>query len=97
VCVQGDHFYLLCFGKAAISTSKNNIEVVLSNLTAGAFFGEISLLKKIPRTANVKTLESCILMRLAEQDFTRFVTNSPSVREHLLDLVKVRRYLVIAV
>ena len=69
---------------------KNNVEVVLSNLVAGAYFGEISLVKKIPRTANVKTLTTCIMMRLAEEDFTKFVASSPETKENLLDLVKVR-------
>lgn len=81
---------MLCRGTAVITTSKHNVETVLSNLVAGAYFGEISLVKKIPRTANVKTLTTCLMLRLAEEAFTRYVSSSPEMKETLLDLVKVR-------
>jgi hypothetical protein len=63
--------------------------VVLSNLNAGSYIGEIALVNKIPRTANFKTLTTCLCLKVIETDFAKFVAKSPAIKEQLLDLVKV--------
>lgn len=55
----GDAFYIILAGSVEIYVEK--IHKFLTNLSAGAFFGELSLLLGIPRTATVRTTEETIL------------------------------------
>lgn len=55
----GDAFYIILEGSVEIYVEK--INKFLTNLSAGAFFGELSLLLGIPRTATVRTTEETIL------------------------------------
>jgi CRP-like cAMP-binding protein/HAMP domain-containing protein len=55
----GDAFYIILAGSVEIYVEK--INKFLTNLSAGAFFGELSLLLGIPRTATVRTTEATIL------------------------------------
>jgi CRP-like cAMP-binding protein/HAMP domain-containing protein len=55
----GDAFYIILDGAVEIYVEK--INKFLTNLSPGAFFGELSLLLGIPRTATVRTTEETIL------------------------------------
>jgi CRP-like cAMP-binding protein/HAMP domain-containing protein len=58
----GDAFYIILEGAVEIYVEK--INKFLTNLSAGAFFGELSLLLGIPRTATVRTTEETILFAI---------------------------------
>jgi CRP-like cAMP-binding protein len=81
---------LLCRGTLSLTAAQKGTEVVLTSLNAGSYIGETSLVKKMPRTANVKTVTNCVLLQLAETDFSKFLAQSPETRDTLLELVKVR-------
>ena len=53
----GDSFYMIIAGAVEIWAEK--INQVLRKMEAGDFFGELSLMLGIPRTATVKCLEDC--------------------------------------
>ena len=55
----GDAFYIILAGSVEIYVEK--INKFLTNLSSGAFFGELSLLLGIPQTATVRTKEDTIL------------------------------------
>lgn len=51
----------------------------LAHLKAGDFFGELSVLDRMPRTASVTTQEPTRCLALASWDFDAAVTESPSI------------------
>lgn len=64
---QEDRFYIVLSGRVEVYIEKFNL--ALSILNAGSFFGEISLLLNIPRTATIRTLDPTILFVLDRQNF----------------------------
>ncbi|XP_058056794.1 potassium/sodium hyperpolarization-activated cyclic nucleotide-gated channel 1-like [Anopheles bellator] len=63
----GDSMYFLAAGTVAVYAMHGK---ELGHLTDGAYFGEISLIKRDQqRTANVVALEPCELYRLSHEDF----------------------------
>jgi CRP-like cAMP-binding protein len=72
VIVEGDHgdaCYLIIDGSVAVSRASNQVAV----LEAGGYFGEIALLRDIPRTATVTTLEPTRLLEVDRDDFLAVV------------------------
>lgn len=55
----GDTFYIILSGKVEVFVEKINKH--LNYLKAGSFFGELSLMLGMPRTATVKAVEPTIL------------------------------------
>jgi CRP-like cAMP-binding protein len=51
----------------------------LAHLKAGDFFGELSVLDRMPRTASVTTQEPTRCLALASWDFDAAVTESPAI------------------
>ncbi|NJM75977.1 MAG: cyclic nucleotide-binding domain-containing protein [Acaryochloridaceae cyanobacterium RU_4_10] len=62
-----EQFYIVLSGRVEVYIEKFNL--ALSTLNAGSFFGEISLLLNIPRTATIKTLDPSILFVLDRHNF----------------------------
>jgi CRP-like cAMP-binding protein len=52
---------------------------LLAELKAGDFFGELSVLDRMPRTASVTTEEETRCLALASWDFDAAVSESPSI------------------
>lgn len=73
ICFKGDEsdcLYLISKGQAEVSVSSQDGKIiVLGNLTDGDAFGEIGLLDKGSRTANVVAKTDVHLYRLATKDF----------------------------
>jgi len=67
----GDAFYIILEGSVEIYVEK--INKFLTNLSAGAFFGELSLLLGIPRTATVRTTEETILFVVDRQGLQKLL------------------------
>ena len=62
----------------AIDTSQ---DVQFATLGAGAYFGEVSLMVDMPRTATVRAITRCLLLVLNIADFSNFVKIVPGLRE----------------
>lgn len=54
-------------------------EIILSTLKAGDIFGELSLFDDKPRSANVVTVENCVLLTLYKFDFLELLNQSPKI------------------
>jgi MFS family permease len=67
----GHHFYVIATGRAAVEIEEG---VVARELGRGEFFGEIALLRDVPRTATVRALEPLRLYAIERDDFLGAVT-----------------------
>ena len=72
--------YILLSGRAKVQRSDTEgKEVILSVLTAGECFGEMSLIDDAPRSASVITLESSDFMSIAKDSFKTVLLSSPEI------------------
>ncbi|MDX8395108.1 MAG: Crp/Fnr family transcriptional regulator [Mariprofundaceae bacterium] len=85
---DGNSFFIILKGSVKISYyAPEGREVVLSLLEEGAFFGEISLLDKQPRSATVSTLEDSQLAQIRRNDFENMLLTQPRIAVKLLSEV----------
>jgi hypothetical protein len=89
----GDRFYVIAEGRAAVEIDGTQT----STLDPGGFFGEIALLRDIPRTATVRALEGLRLYALDRDDFIAAVTGHAPSREAADSLVASRFQAVAAI
>ena len=69
---HGDRYYLVAEGRVRVEP----VEAEATTLGPGEGFGEIALLRDVPRTATVTALEDCRLHALERDDFLAAVTGS---------------------
>ncbi len=69
----GDHVYLVASGELAVDVDGR----AGSPLSAGDLFGEIALLRDVPRTASVHAQTACDLLTLGRDEFLAAVTGHP--------------------
>jgi MFS family permease len=66
----GRHFYVIAAGRAAVELDDGRTR----ELAPGGFFGEIALLRDVPRTATVRALEPLSLYAVERDEFLAAVT-----------------------
>jgi MFS family permease len=72
----GNHFYVIATGKARVELEDGTAR----ELGAGDFFGEIALLRDVPRTATVTAATTAHLYALQRDDFLAAVTGHERAR-----------------
>ncbi|MCW7503148.1 PP2C family protein-serine/threonine phosphatase [Leptospira paudalimensis] len=89
----GDSFYFIESGRVEVwkylDETKQEI-LVIGDLIAGDYFGEISLIDSAPRTVNITTKEKSTLYTLTRVDFHRLIQTSPELTLTLLKLLTAR-------
>jgi uncharacterized membrane protein len=88
----GENFYIIRHGSVTVTAANDRGEhIVLDRITAGGFFGEISLLDGGPRTATIRTAEPCTVMRLSRDAFHRFLRQHPDAAIDILTIMGQRQ------
>ncbi|MCZ6636538.1 MAG: Crp/Fnr family transcriptional regulator [bacterium] len=88
---EGDSLFVIHSGQVKVSiVSEDGREVILSILSKGNFFGEMSLLDGFPRSANVTTMAETELLMVRRADFLHFIQNSPQTAIKLLAVLAQR-------
>jgi ATP-binding cassette subfamily B protein len=81
---SGDRFYLIARGQVAVyKIGFNGEERKVAVLEDGDYFGEIALIRNVPRSATVRTLTSCVFLTLHRDAFNNLMERSPEVRQAL--------------
>jgi CRP-like cAMP-binding protein len=83
-----DRFYLVDAGSLRVSRRTESGEETLRELGPGAVFGEIGLLRNVPRTATVTATSPAVLYALDAADFAGLVGSGPGLGTRLLDLYR---------
>lgn len=78
VMKQGDtnaeHFFMIESGTlVALKSENGGPEKEVYQYSAGGYFGELALLKNIPRQASIKCTSDCSLVALDRQSFKRMM------------------------
>jgi CRP-like cAMP-binding protein len=88
LCHQGDpdgDVFFLVSGRVEISSeTANGNRVLHATLDTPGFVGELSALGKMPRTANVLTLNDCDVWSIGSGSFLDFVTAEPAASRGFL-------------
>jgi CRP/FNR family cyclic AMP-dependent transcriptional regulator len=75
-----DSLFIIKEGKVNVTLSNDQgKEIILSTLTKGAHFGELSLLDDDPRSSNVIAVEKCEFLILHKHDFISLMKQHPSI------------------
>jgi hypothetical protein len=74
---EADALWVLVSGEVAVSARGEAGRVRrLRTMGPGTYFGEIGLLRRVPRTATVRAVEPCSLLRIEGPDFIDAVQNA---------------------
>ncbi|MEP6468336.1 MAG: MFS transporter [Chloroflexota bacterium] len=82
----GDHFYIITHGRVGISIDGRHIR----QEGPGESFGEIALLRNVPRTASVEAVVSTELVALQRRVFLEAVTGQPASSSAAESLIEQR-------
>jgi CRP-like cAMP-binding protein len=78
--LPGDYMYVIREGQVKVTKlSGDGREKILELLGAGDFFGEMSLLDNVERSASVKTLAETRILALSRSDFLKELRRSPDL------------------
>lgn len=75
---HGDELFVVIQGSVSIFIiDKEGKEVILSTITPGSFFGEMSIIEQAPRSANCRVLQDSAFLVLRSDDFLRIIRSMP--------------------
>ena len=84
----GDSLYIISKGKVKITReNEDGRVVVLSILDKGDFFGEMSLLDGLPRSANVVSMAQTEVLIINSKEFKNLRRDIPKISDNLLKLL----------
>jgi CRP-like cAMP-binding protein len=93
ICHEGepaDSFYLIRIGFVRVAQTRLGEEMVLAYLPRGGYFGEMGLLRDLPRTATCTALDHVEVVRILAPDFHAMLDRFPDVRREIERLARAR-------
>jgi CRP-like cAMP-binding protein len=84
---MGDTFYVIEVGEVEVLAPEMGGQTVgvINRLGPGDFFGEIALLRAVPRTATIRTVTATRLLAINREDFDLVVQKYPSIAHSLAE------------
>jgi hypothetical protein len=87
----GEEMYIIQSGKVAIKkTVKDGSEAVLATLEKGDFFGEMSILERLPRAATAEVVEEGDLIVIGGETFGDMIKSNPEIAVRMLRKYSIR-------
>jgi voltage-gated potassium channel len=83
ICDEGEvgqTFYVIVEGKATVIRNGRKT----AELGPGAYFGELALLDRLPRSATVRAATDMQLLAIAQKDFNKILKEAPTITRKLL-------------
>jgi ATP-binding cassette subfamily B protein len=96
---QGDEpgpMYIIEEGRLRTFTEENGRRHYLAYLRKGDFFGELSVFKGEPRSANVEAVSPCKLLELGPATFDRLLKSCPAFRTQIKEQIEQYDYKKVA-
>ncbi len=81
---EGKEMYIILSGAVQVFLLREGLQVILANMEAGRFFGEMSLLEQEPRSACIIALEPTKLLVINNENFQHFICQNPSLAVKLM-------------
>jgi CRP-like cAMP-binding protein len=81
---EGEGMYIIQSGKVAIQKLLRGKRTTLSVLEKGDFFGEMSILESMPRTADAEVMEETDLIMINKQTFGEMIRSNPEIAVRML-------------
>lgn len=87
---QGQQMFVLLTGRVRITKRALGIQKVIQDIGPGECFGEMALIECRSRSASVKTLSHCKMLRLEGDDITRLPETSAKIFRNMAVLLSQR-------
>ncbi len=82
---MGDAMFIILDGSVKVSLfSENGREVILDIIEKGGFFGEMSIIDKMPRSANIITMDKTQTIMIKRNDFMNLLVQYPNISINIL-------------
>ncbi len=87
----GDALFIIVKGKVKVLLyGEDGREYILDMIGEGGFFGELSLIDELPRSANVMTVEESELLIIKRSDLMRLLMDNPAMTVNILKILSKR-------
>jgi len=88
---MGDSLFMIVTGKVKVFIGdEEGREIILKILGPGAFFGEMSMIDKQPRSASVTTIEASSFLVLTHVAFERCIEQAPRIGNLVMQMLAQR-------
>jgi len=84
---EGNEMYIILKGKVEVTILDKNDRLVLTTLEEGSFFGEMSLLSNIKRSATIKILEDAEFYMITREGLKKIMKETPSIAVKILFVI----------
>jgi CRP-like cAMP-binding protein len=81
---EGDEMFIIQSGSVAIKKSIGGKRTTVTVLEKGDFFGEMSVLERLPRTADAEVLEDAGIISINSQTFGEMIRSNPEIAVRML-------------
>ena len=80
-----EFFYVIQSGRVRVfRETADRIQTNLTELGAGAYFGEVALVTGQPASASVEALEDSTLIKVSKEEFDRLLDHNPQLARHII-------------